>query len=133
MNRQKLLAILVLVVLVITAFCFYRKGGLPSELDNRWQAVFLTDGQVYFGRLDDYNRNFVVLNEVYYLKFSRGLQQDGEEALSERNLNLIKLGGEAHGPEGEMYIARNHILFIENLKESSKVTQAILSNKGNGQ
>jgi hypothetical protein len=63
---------------------------------------------------------------------AEGLQQEkvgsGTQTLSKGNLNLIKLGGEAHGPEGDMYIAKDKILFFENLKDNSTVVQAILNN-----
>lgn len=127
-HRSKLIIIAVLVVIASCLFCFSKKNNLPGGLENKWQAVFLTDGQVYFGKLEDANKKFALLKDVYYLKVSNGLQQ-GDEALSSRNLNLIKLGGEAHGPEGEMFISKSQILFIENLKDNSTVVQAILNNQ----
>ncbi|MDB5266447.1 MAG: hypothetical protein JWN89_262 [Parcubacteria group bacterium] len=96
---------------------------LPDGLADKFQAVFLTDGQVYFGKLDSYNSRFVLLKNVYYLKAASGLQQSTADTKS--GLNLIKLGGEAHGPEGDMYIAKDKILFLENLKNDSAVVKAI--------
>ncbi len=122
---------LLVIVLAVLCVALNNRSDLPKGLSSKWQAVFLTDGQVYFGKLDDYNNKYVKLTDVYYLKFSNGLQQekDGVTSISGRNLNLIKLGGEAHGPEGEMYISKSQIMFFENLKESSTVVQAILGNK----
>lgn len=119
-------------LLILIGLCWYRNTHeFSTDSSAKWQAVFLTDGQVYFGELSHYNRRFALLKNVYYLKYTNGLQQDqtGESTLSSRNLNLIKLGGEAHGPEGEMYVAKDKILFFENLKETSTVVQAILNNQ----
>jgi hypothetical protein len=127
-NHKKLFLIILIIVLAAIYFCVSRQDGLPGNLGGKWQAVFLTDGQVYFGKLENENRSFAVLKNVYYLKVSSGLQQ-GVDALTARNLNLIKLGGEAHGPESEMFISKDQILFIENLKEGSTVVQAILNNQ----
>lgn len=129
-HRNRYLALLAGLI-IIGAGSFYWNRTLPGIEKDRWQAVFLSDGQVYFGRLRDYNREYAVLKNVYYLKFSDGLQQKASEgaALSSRNLNLIKLGGEAHGPEGEMYLSKKHVMFFENLKPDSTVAQAILSNQ----
>jgi len=39
----------------------------------------------------------------------------------------VKLGSEIHGPEDLMIINRAQILFVENLKPSGRVSQAIRS------
>lgn len=98
-------------------------GEFPSVDKDKWQAVFLENGQVYFGHLREYDQNFVRLSEVYYLKESANLQ-DGDT-----NLNLIRLGGEVHGPEDEMFIAKDSIVYWENLKETSRVVKSIAATK----
>jgi hypothetical protein len=40
-------------------------------------------------------------------------------------VSLIKLGSELHGPEDQMSINRDQILFFENMKNSSKINEAI--------
>lgn len=128
MNNKKLLITLAVLAVILGVFCIYKRThDLPRALSGKWQAVFLDDGQVYFGRLSASNARYAVLREVYYLKVTGALQQgDGiSGALSEKSLNLIKLGGEAHGPENEMYISKDKILFIENLRSDSNVLKAI--------
>ena len=120
-------ALLLLAILLATLF-LWGKRDIPAD-SSRWQAVFLTDGQVYFGKLRNHNDRFALLDKVYYLKFSQGLQQSYGNNPGSSQLNLIKLGGEAHGPENRMYISKDQILFIENLKENSAVVQAILNNR----
>ena len=41
------------------------------------------------------------------------------------NVQLIKLGNEIHGPEDNMIIARDQVLFFENLKNDGKVSATI--------
>jgi hypothetical protein len=111
------------IALIVVWFAFTgSSNNLPKDLEGKWQAVFLTDGQVYFGRLENYNRSYASLKDVYYLKLASDLQS------SSSNLNLIRLGGEAHGPESEMFISKDKISFIENLKDTSTVVQAIRNN-----
>ncbi|MBX4206360.1 hypothetical protein KW784_01050 [Candidatus Parcubacteria bacterium] len=125
-NKSKIL-ILVALLIVLGSFLAYRESrDIPAD-SSKWQAVFLEDGQVYFGKLSSYNSRFALLDQVYYLKISGGLQQ-GSAGDPAGQLNLIKLGGEAHGPEGRMYVAKDKILFIENLKGDSRVVQAITNN-----
>lgn len=88
-----------------------------------WQAVFLSNGQVYFGNVTSLNPDTVVLKKIYYLQTSGTLQAGGEQ--QPKDLALVKLGSELHGPTDEMRINRDQILFIETLKSDSKVVKAI--------
>ncbi len=89
------------------------------------QAVFLTNGQVYFGYVQHPERQFVLLRGVYYLQVQQPLQQSKENESPQTQIQLIKLGNELHGPLDEMRINRDQILFIEDMKDDSKVNQAI--------
>jgi len=97
-------------------------------------AVFLSNGQTYFGRLDpdDLNGNYVVLSEVYYLENApAGNTAGGKTSTTSATpgYNLIHLGNELHGPTDQMIINRTNILFIEQLKSDSKVVAAIASSQ----
>lgn len=84
-----------------------------------YQAVFLDNGQVYFGKIENSDAGFYSLVDVFYLQTgAAGIDQAS-------NLSLTKLGAEAHGPEDRMDINASHILFIEDMKSDSKVVQAI--------
>ena len=103
-----------------------QSGGGSSALEvseDEYQAVFLDNGQVYFGQLDTSNDRFYTLTDVFYLQSGTVAVEQGS------NLALTKLGNEAHGPHDEMHINIDHILFIEDMKDSSKVVEAIYSYK----
>lgn len=87
-----------------------------------YQAVFLDNGQVYFGRLEEGRGEFYTLTDVFYLQSGSAIDQTS-------NLALTKLGNEAHGPEDRMEINVDHILFVEDMKAESKVVQAIYEYK----
>ena len=97
-------------------------GSFPAVPSSQWQAVFLTNNQVYFGKLVNYDTAYVTLTDVYYLRTASDLDQSGGSSL-----NLIKLGGELHGPEDVMNIPKDKVLFWENMKDSSQVVQTIMS------
>ena len=42
-------------------------------------------------------------------------------------MQLIKLGSEIHGPDDEMIINKDQVLFFENLKTDSTVAKSIAS------
>lgn len=99
-------------------------SDFPPVPGSQWQAVFLSNGQVYFGKLDNYDINYVTLSDVYYLRTASELNSTGAS-----NLNLIKLGGEVHGPQDTMYIPKSNLLYWENMKDDSRVVQTINSTK----
>lgn len=95
-----------------------------SEKLSGYQAVFLTNGQVYFGKISETGNSYAVLKDVYYLQSNDKLQSAPSDQTSSQ-LSLVKLGNELHGPEDQMNINRDQILFFENLKTDGKVAQAI--------
>lgn len=92
----------------------------PAVDKDKWQAVFLNNDQVYFGHLQEKNRDYAVLKNTYYF---RAAEQSPSN--QQQQINLIKLGNELHGPEDEIYIPKNQILFWENLKSDSQVARII--------
>jgi len=93
---------------------------------NKYQAVFLTNGQVYFGKLKDDGGNYVKLTDIYYLQAKdQQVQPKDAAAADQSNLTLIKLGKELHAPADEMNISRTQVLFWENINDDGKVKQAI--------
>ena len=93
---------------------------------SQYQAVFLTNGQAYFGKITNINNSFLHISDIYYLQAQQSVQP---KTSSQANLSLVKLGSEIHGPEDSMYIARSQILFYENLKDNGQVVKAINSTK----
>lgn len=134
----------VLVVLLIAggACLFFLKTSViknmysytKKEDASVWQAVFLANGQVYFGHLKERTSKYPVLTNIYYLQVNQNLQAANQNTNTNTNTNepqvsLIKLGDELHGPKDEMYIAKDQILFWEDLKEDSQVVTAIKNYK----
>lgn len=105
-------------------------GRLSDWADfSKYQAVFLTNGQVYFGKVTDANLQTLVLENIYYLRSAGDLQtsdaKDSATAPATDNFSLVKLGNELHGPEDKMSINLSQVLFVEDLKIDSKVVEAI--------
>lgn len=119
------IALLVGSVILITSFV----GG-KQEADlvdsNKYQAVFLDGGQVYFGKIKSLNDDYLTIDNVYYLRVN-GQQQAATqtESQSQQDISLARLGCELHGPQDLMVINRSRISFWENLKDEGKVVVAI--------
>jgi len=89
--------------------------------NDAYQSVFLTNNQVFFGKITYADSQYVVLSDVYYLQVPEALQKEA----AEQNLVLIKRGSELHGPKDSMKINKGQIIFIEEIKDDGKVAQAI--------
>lgn len=124
-RRKPFMWILLLVLLALGAWALSYFNILPGS--DTYQAVFLNNGQVYFGKLSRVGSQYPVLEDIYYLQITQPLQPgDGTTSdNSPANINLVKLGGELHGPQDEMRINRDSILFIEKLKSDSTVVRNI--------
>lgn len=85
-------------------------------------AVFLTNGQAYFGSMAEENERQIVMTGIYYLQSKSGSQGD---VANPSEMSLLKLGSELHSPEDRMEIERSNVLFVEKLKEDGKVAKAI--------
>jgi hypothetical protein len=123
------------IVLIIASFTFIGYYALravntvtadAAVKGKQFQAVFLTNGQVYFGKLTKTDSGYVVLKNIYYLQVQQQVQPTDKNATAaQQQVSLAKLGGELHGPEDVMYISRTQVLFWENLKSDGKVAKAI--------
>ena len=112
---------LILVLLVVRSQLF--RAGIttlfaPSAAEvidrDLYQAVFLTNGSTYFGKLQQQGDAWFVLTDVFYLSASEGSAPQ-----------LIKRGSEPQGPREPMIIPQAQVLFIENLRDDSEIVSAI--------
>lgn len=110
------------------------KGATTSKVSD-YQAVFLTNGQVYFGKISDKKADYVKLVDIFYLQVTQpplqGSQQQQAQSQQQPQVSLVKLGKELHGPQDLMEINRQQILFIENMMEDASVVKAIKEYKTN--
>lgn len=131
-KKPLLIAAIILLVALAAAGAWYMKSqsGVSGTIDGgRYQAVFFTNGQVYFGKLKALNSDYMRLTDIYYLqaKSTDGKESNPQEASAQdaSNVQLVKLGSEIHGPDDEMVVNKDQILFFENLKKDSNVSTTI--------
>lgn len=120
------------VMAIAIAFSFYYNGKGESRYvnTNDYQAVFLNNGQVYFGRIKNLSDRFVDLQNIFYLSNqqsqpSQASTSKNSKTTTPNNFSLVKLGCELHGPNDEMVINKGQITFWENLRANGQVGQAI--------
>lgn len=93
--------------------------GSPKvePLDGFW-AVYLDSGQVFYGKKDKSDKNYVVMSNVFYYHPAIKLTTSG-------NVRLVKVGTEIHQPQDFVYVNKVHIDRQEQLTDDSKVVKAI--------
>jgi hypothetical protein len=111
-----------LVIVAAGVFLFGKVRGQDVRFPTPYQAVLLSNGSVYFGKLEGYGGPHPVLNEVYYI-----VSQTDPETKKVSNV-LVKRGKELHQPD-RMYLSPNQILFVEPVGPSSKVADLIQQSK----
>ncbi len=120
-----------LVALLIAAGCWW-KMAYGSGIDNKtYQAVFLTNGQVFFGKLKNAHGQYLYLDHAYYTQKQElpADATDEQKQATASNVSLVKVGSEVYGPNNNMSIRSEQVLFWQNLKTDSKVTKAIEADK----
>lgn len=123
--------VFVIILGLIAWFVFAGQKAQPTGIDNgRFQAVFLANGQIYFGKLETFSDSTFKMTKIYYPQTSTDETASAATAQSQNsNIQLIRLGDEVHGPDNEMYLTKDQVLYYENLKSDSKVSQLIKQNE----
>lgn len=112
----------ILLALAVVAAAGSKENNEQKYVDkDRLQAVFLSTGQVYFGNIESLNKDYFVVDNIYYLQTSN----TGTEADANTSVSLVKLGCELHSPKDRMLINRAQVTFWENLQETGQVAEAV--------
>ena len=98
-------------------------AALPFSGAEKLSAVFLLDGEAYFGELEDVPwSDSVKLTDVYYF-------ESASKRTTDLPVGLLKRGNELHQPADGMLIHRDKILGIERVSLDSPVARAIAAQR----
>lgn len=122
-------ALLVLTTLLVGLLIWRVALGPANEEKfvnkSQMQAVFLNGGQVYFGKINDLNGSYLRMSDIYYLRVNQQVQPNQQGSQTTNDISLVKLGCELHGPQDNMLINREMVIFWENLKGDGQVAKAV--------
>jgi hypothetical protein len=94
-------------------------GSTNLDFPTEYQAVYLDNGQIFFGKLSDSGSSFPILRDVFFV------QTQTDPAKKESKHLLFKRGSiEGHHPDFMRLNAR-HIVVIEPVAPDSRVAQLI--------
>ena len=98
---------------------------LPSLGHAQYQAVFLTNGQTYFGHYVERLGTYIKIEDPYYIQQTKAAS---DTAPAEQK--LVRRGSELHQPQGAMLIPKSAILFVEDLQPASQFAQFMDKDRG---
>ena len=115
------IAIAVVGFVLLVAVVRWWDFALPNFGSARYQAVFLTNGQTYFGRYVDRIGPYVKVEGAYYIQQTPTATEQQPQQPPESK--LIRRGNELHQPLPVVLIPKTAILFVEDLTPDSAVAQ----------
>lgn len=119
-NRWRLRNVGIALVVFIAALLLTQWWDftIPSVGRADYQAVFLANGQTYFGRYYDRLGAYVKIEDVYYLQQTQSADPDQAP-----DTKLVRRGRELHAPAPRMLVPRSAVLFVEDLNDTSPFAQ----------
>ena len=118
-----------LAVLAIIALGFLWKSGVFAQqrIDgSKYQVVYLTNGQAYFGKLQNTTGDYLYVMMPYTAQSVTPNTAGGNEnSGTETTTTLLRVKDQVYGPEDSIAIRASQVAFWQNLRDDSKVAQAI--------
>jgi hypothetical protein len=128
-NGSRVLGVLATIFLAIIAgtLLYQQEGHSSPKFPTEFQAILLSTGQVYYGKLEGFGTAYPVLRDVFYVK-----SQADPNTKQVTNI-LVRRGSEWHGPD-RMYINPASIIVVEPVSQGSQVAKLIAEQqRANGQ
>lgn len=119
-----------LIVIMLAGYGFTSWNSHKPNTKSPRQAIFLADGQTYFGYASSLNNKTVTLTDVYFLRPApTATDTPAGVPVDTTKIDLIKLGvggpDDIVGSENEMVLNRDAIKYIQVMKDDSQVNQKI--------
>lgn len=111
-------AITVVVFFAVVLFTQWWDFTVPALGRAQYQAVFLANGQTYFGRYYDRIGAYAKIEDVYYLQ-----QVTNTDPNAAADTRIVRRGRELHEPSARMLVPKSAILFVEDLTDASPIAQ----------
>lgn len=119
---------LIFIIIVLGALWMFMSKGAKLEVDAKFKAVYLENGQTYYAKVVKEDALNIYLDDIYYIQTEQTTipaeEEDGEPQVISVPV-LVKRGGELHRPEGWMQVNRDKLLAIEEIGPDSEILAEI--------
>lgn len=102
------------------------KNTVAGIETDKYQTVYLMNGQIYFGKLTALNDTQLKLTNVYFLQ-TNTTDETAADASDDTasKAQLIKLSEAIYDPQDEMIISKSQMLYFQNLRDDGRAAQLI--------
>lgn len=90
----------------------------------QYQAVYLANGQMYFGKLQNTEGTYLYMKSPYMPDSTTSADQT---TAADASSAIVRVKNQLWGPEDSIAIRADQVAFWQNLRDDSKVSQAIKS------
>ena len=126
------LVIIILIFVLVVAFMgislwqdgTFRNISQTLNFKNTYQAVFLSNGQLYFGQISEMTNEYIKMEKPHFLQLAQD-QAELEDSGVQPEMQLISIKDEFHKPKDFVLIEKSSVIFIEELREASQIADAI--------
>ncbi len=108
--NKVLIGLVIVLVIALAGVLYWQKGGF----EEKYSAVYMNTGDIYFGKLSRFPR--MTLRDVWFL-------QKGANA--DQGFGLSKFEKAFWGPEDELVLNAEDVIWVTDLKADSEVLKAI--------
>jgi len=127
-----ILAVTALVVSVVGVVWLMQQlyqANLQRIDTSKYQVVYLVNGQAYFGKLQNTSGDFLVLKSPYIAQSVENTDKNSTSGVGATQTTILKVTDQVYGPDDSIAIKSSQVAFWQNLRDDSKVTKAVNSQK----
>lgn len=112
----------VVVLAALVTVIILRAQPLQKIETTQYQAVYLINGQMYFGKLQNTEGTYLYMRSPYMPQSTTSSEGQTTDA---NTSTLVRVKDQLWGPEDSIAIRSDQVAFWQNLRDDSKVSQAI--------
>lgn len=131
------LVIVILIVLIgVGGWMFWSLSQNKDSAINKdeYQAVILSNGQVYVGKLASYNNTYLKLTDAFIAVSPNSSSQSNtasqKDSASTDSVQLLRVTNTILGPHDAMFVERSQVVLYENLQPNGKAAKLIKQYNG---
>ncbi len=119
--RQSFVAVGVMAILVFVVWWVWLRSPQPIDT-GRYQVVYLTNGQAYFGKLQNTSGEYLVMKQPYT---AQAIEADTSKPEQPATTALLRVRDQVYGPDDSIAIRAETVAFWQNLRDDSKISAAL--------
>ena len=127
-HRIWLASFLLIIIILLSSLFIYNWQSPRTVPEQKFKAIYLENGEVYYAKIAREDALSVYLDEVYYIQMQEQLVPLDEEGLETETISvpiLLKRGSELHQPVGWMQVNRSKVIAIEEIGGDSEILKEI--------